>query len=169
MQRLVIAVVIGVLLAPLLALTGCGGGGGGSGMGDPYEARVVLTNVITAGFEDDFAKARPHLDVVEWLTMIQDPARATYGTAAPAEQEELARRFFGMVKQVTEFSDLPDSASIHNAVKSATEEVSPQLKVVMFRFSAPDKEKPGRMINVVSKMRYTTSGTWQICNIQAEW
>jgi hypothetical protein len=168
MQRLFVAILIGALVSPLVALAGCGGGGG-AGMGDPDEARLILTNVITAGHENNFAKARPNLDVVEWLTAVQDPNAATYSSATPEEQEELAQRFFGTVKQVTEFANLPDAAAIHATVGAATMDSNPQLKVVILRFSAPDREKPDRMIEVTAKMRYGMDGTWRLANLTTDW
>lgn len=168
MQRLVVAIVIGVLLLPVLALAACGGGGG-AGMGDPYDARVTLTNVLTAAHEDNFAKARPNLDTGDWLSSIQDPQAASYPTATPEEQEELARRFFGMVKQVNEFGDLPDAAAIHAAVQGASEQPEPQLKVVIFKFGVADREKPGRTIIVTAKMRYGMDSIWRLGNLTTDW
>ena len=168
MQRLVVALLVGLLCAPLLALTACGGGGG-AGMGDPYDARMVLQNVITAGQDGDFTKARPHLDVAEWLTVNQDPQAAAYASAPAEEQEEIAKRFFGMVKQITEFANLPDAAAINAAVMGATEDSNPQLKVVIFQFQAPDKEKPQRTITVKAKMRYGLDSVWRLSNIETLW
>jgi hypothetical protein len=167
MQRLLVAMLIGVLVPSLLVLSGCGGSGG-AGMGDPDDARLVLTTVITAGADNDFAKARPHLDVVEWLTSVGDPQASAYNTAPPAEQEDLAKRFFGMVKQVTEFANLPDAAAIHQVVGSAAMDPNPQLKVVMFTFSAPDREKPDRMIGVTAKMRQGLDGVWRLSNLSTD-
>lgn len=137
-------------------------------MGDPEGARLVLTDVITAGLENNFAKARPSLDVVEWLTSVQDPQASTYDTAPPAEKEELAKRFFGMVKQVTEFTNLSDAATIHAAVARAVMDPNPQLKVVMFRFSAPDRERPDRPIGVTAKMRQGIDGVWRLSNLSSD-
>jgi hypothetical protein len=168
MHRLVMTF-IGVLVAPLLmALVGCGGGGGGAGMGSPDDARIVLANVITAGFENDFAKARPYLDTGEWLTSVADPQASAFATLPADEQQELQKRHFGMVKQVTQFANLPDAASILSAVQSASVEPLPQLKIVRFQFTAPDREKPGELITVKAKMRHEMDGVWRLSKIDVD-
>jgi len=137
-------------------------------MGNPEDARMVLTDVITAGQQDDFARARGSLDTVDWLTAINDPQAPTFTSLPPAEQEHLVKRFFGFVKQVTDYADLPDAASIKSAVGAAAVESHPQLKVVRFTFSAPDRERPGDTVIVSAKMRYGFDRIWRLADVKTE-
>ena len=77
MRHALYAVLFALLLAPLGALTACGGGGG-AGSGNPEDARAALITVLDAVRRDDVAKARAHMDVVEWLSSMDHPQASTY-------------------------------------------------------------------------------------------
>ncbi len=167
MHRLLVAILIGLLVAPVLALSACGAGGG-AGMGDPADARNTLNDVLTAGLEDNYEKARGHLDVSDWLSSMDHPQAGQFASLPPAEQDELVRRFFGMVKQVSEVSVLKDSAAMYAAVQRATQESMPQLKIVRFRFTAPDAERPGREVTIKAKMRYGIDQVWRLSDLETD-
>lgn len=167
MRHALLAVLLAVLLAPLCALTACGGGGGG-GSGNPEDARAALVQILDAARMDDFAKARSHLDVVEWLGSLDHPQASTYTQLPKAEQDELAQNCFRAVTGVLRLVNLPDNASIASAVRSGTMEHMKQLKAVKFRFQAPDAERAGRQLAIDAKLRYGMDGVWRLSSIAAD-
>jgi len=167
MHRLLVVMLIGVLAVPVLALSACGGAGG-AGMGSPEDARIVLTNVLTAGLEDNYQAARPNLDAVDWLSSLGHPQAAEFTRLPADEQDELVQRFFGMIKQVSEVTTLKDRASMLAAVQAASVDSLPLLKVVRFQFSAPDSERADRHVTVKAKMRYGIDQVWRLSDLETD-
>jgi hypothetical protein len=168
MRYVLLALLVSVLLAPVVALTACGGGGGSAGSGDPEGARSALIQLLDAGRKDDFAKARPNLDVVQWLASNDHPQAATYRDLPKDEQEKLAKGCFRGIVSALRVVNLPDLPSISAAVKSGTIENMPQLKAVRIRFTAPDAEREGQQMAIEAKLRYGMDRVWRLETIAAD-
>ncbi len=167
MRHALLVVVISLLLAPLGALTACGKGGSGGG-GDPEGARATLIELLDAGRRDDYGKARPRLDVVEWLVSVGHPQAAAYSGLPQDEQDKFAKACFRGVTGTLKLVNLPDRQAIAAAVGAARIENMPQLKAVKMRFEAPDAERPERMLGVDAKLRYGIDRIWRLVTIEVD-
>ncbi len=157
---------LGLIVAILLALAGCGDGGGGSTVACKEGVRTTLETLLMAAIEDNLEKAEPHLDLAGYLGHMEskDVSRLSY--MSPEEIKEQMKLAFAQLKTVPKESKIKDQESVRAALAGAMIDVRPVTRGASVKLQGLDAREPGKTVSFDAELTQTPGGVWKLIYLE---